>query len=104
MTPADALGWGAPTWTAETLRRLRLEDDRLLGGEREPLYVCPECGELACGAVTVRITASRGVVRWAEFAFESSDLPEDREPIAGIGPFAFEFQAYRRALETAPDS
>lgn len=99
-----SLGWGDPTWQEQTVRRLRLDDSLLLDGEREPLYVCPECGDLECGAVTVRITASKGIVRWADFVFDGSSASEHRQPIPGIGPFAFEFHAYRHALTAALDS
>lgn len=91
------LGWGDPQWQARTIRRLCLEEDLLVTGEREPLYVCPECGDLGCGAVTARITMSRGAVHWSDFAFESL-LDRDLQVFADVGPFAFELGAYRRTL------
>lgn len=90
------LGWGDPETQKLAQRRLRLEAPLLIDGEREPLFVCRECGELECGAVTARISASTGVVRWFDFAFENGS--DDPSPIPGIGPFSFEFRAYRDVL------
>jgi hypothetical protein len=92
------LGWGRPEVEAATRRRLALDLPLLVEGEREPVLVCTECGELTCGAVTARISAARGIVTWSDFAFESgTGVPEHRESIAG-GPFRFEWRAYRAVL------
>ena len=93
------LGWGNTNLEAAALRRLRVEDERLMSGDREPLYVCPECGDIGCGAVTARIMADKGLVYWADFGWETSW--EDGPSTSGyedIGPFAFEFRSYRAAL------
>ncbi|MGN6693341.1 MAG: hypothetical protein ACTHN0_04120 [Aquihabitans sp.] len=98
------LGWGDPAAQASAVRRLQLDDERQIAGEREPIFVCAECGDLGCGAVTARITASKGVVQWTDFAFENGWDPAAREPIADAGPFLFELRAYRRALGEAAAS
>lgn len=90
------LGWGAPAVEAETRRRLRLDAPRLIGGEREPLLVCAECGELDCGAVTARLTAAGGLVTWSDLAWEGSPAV-DPVPI-DAGAFGFEWRAYRAVL------
>ncbi|MBX3287178.1 MAG: hypothetical protein KF703_17655 [Actinobacteria bacterium] len=95
------LGWGEPTAQADTVRRLGLEAEPSVAGGREPIYVCPECGDLGCGAVTARITASEGVVRWDAFAVENDWDPEIFEPIESADPFTFELLAYRYALGAA---
>lgn len=84
---------------AAALRRRRLQDERSLSGDREPLYVCPECGDIGCGAVTARITADKGLVQWADFGWETSwEDSVSREGYEDIGPFAFEFRLYRATL------
>lgn len=97
------LGWRDDASDASTLRRLRLEDPTLLGGQREPLFVCAECGDLGCGAVTARISASKGLVEWSAFAWETpwQDEAPMWEGYEDIGPFVFEFRSYRAALELA---
>ena len=35
-------------------------------GRRVALFVCPECGDLGCGAVTVLITRNDHRVQWSE--------------------------------------
>ena len=55
------------------------------------LYVCRECGDLVCGALTVNIERSGSVVRWSEFGWDDS-LSD--EPYDAIGdPLEFTFQA-----------
>jgi len=93
-----SLGWGNPAAQASAVRRLQLEDEPQIAGEREAIFVCAECGDVGCGAVTTRITGSKGLVHWTDFAFENGWDSEASEPITGAGPFTFEFRAYRRAL------
>ena len=92
------LGWGDGAVEVATLRRLRLEDSPLLEGRREPLFVCPECGDLGCGAVTAQISASKGMVQWSDFAWENTWEEPYRDGYEDLGPFLFEFRAYRAAL------
>ncbi len=93
------LGWGNSDLEAAALRRLRLEDERSLNGDREPIFVCAECGEIGCGAVTARITADKGLVHWAGFGWETTwEDGVSRDGYEAIGPFAFEFRLYRATL------
>ena len=82
-----------------TCRRLRLEDPPSLGGNREPVFVCAECGDLGCGAVTARISASKGLAEWSDFAWENTwEEKPYRKGYEDIGPFLFEFGTCRAAL------
>lgn len=92
------LGWGEPGEHAAAVGRLQLEAEPSIAGEREPLYVCAACGDLACGAVTARITMSAGLVRWDRFAFENGWDPDALVPLDRVGPFTFELGAYHRTL------
>lgn len=79
---------------------------RLLGGAapetpsgRVMLYICPECGDLGCGAYTVGIKRIGGHVIWQSFAYENGYQPPFR--IAHAGPFYFDTEAYLRAIDDA---
>jgi hypothetical protein len=55
-------------------------------------YVCPECGDIGCGAITGRIEEQSGGVIWSDFAFETATGIE--ESFNSLGPFRFEKAAY----------
>lgn len=57
---------------------------------RVPLFVCPECGDLGCGAVTVIVERTADEVVWRDFGWQTDYDPEvSRESYAGLGPFRF---------------
>lgn len=66
--------------------------------DRVLLYICPECGDIDCGAYAVRIERVRTSYIWSSFAHESEsgtrlvELP---------GPFTFDALAYERVLADA---
>jgi hypothetical protein len=57
-----------------------------------PLFVCSECGDLGCGAITVRISRDARVVQWHDFAYENGFEAVRR--LNDVGPFEFERGAY----------
>jgi len=82
-----------------------LEDeaiDRFLGlgapdapGGRTAFYVCPECGDLGCGAITALIVHGPDVVVWRDFGYQTDYEPEvGTEGRNGVGPFTFDATAY----------
>lgn len=78
-----ALGWGDQVWEAGITAKLlgRAEPD--LPPDRVALYVCPECGDLRCGAVTASIGQAGGVVTGRNFAWQRDwDAPNAGQPIA----------------------
>lgn len=68
--------------------------------ERTRFYVCAECGDLACGAVTASIERLDSVVIWRDFRWDFG--AEEEEPDSAndehIGPFVFEKAEYERAF------
>ncbi len=69
------------------------------GSHRVALYVCPECGDLACGAITALVSRSDGVVRWSDFAYENGDESEIK--LSKVEPFAFDWTSYVAEIERA---
>lgn len=95
----SCLGWFAP----EEDRRAA---GRLLGEvapdveDRVAVYVCPECGDVLCGALTARITHSEREVVWTDFAFSWFDSEVGRWEHESVGQAEYHFaaDAYRRTM------
>ncbi|OKJ93556.1 oxidoreductase [Streptomyces sp. CB03234] len=89
-----------PAIFTDHVRRLLLDAEAPLPGGRYVIYGCPECENLACGAVTAVIERDGDDVVWRDFAWqtdESADL--DLNGYHGIGPFRFRGDQYRAELE-----
>ena len=101
---AGVLGWGAPAVERSLISQLLLREPSELPSGRVPLYVCPECGDLGCGAVTARIEKMAEAYVWSEFAWEASYSSEPEpgggaiERFEGVGPFAFQKAEYWNVL------
>ena len=63
--------------------------------------MCPECGDLGCGAVTVVIERSGDKIIWRDFGFESNS--DEVTPIRGYRDITFVFDRaqYNQALKGA---
>lgn len=102
--------WGLDEGTVSALTRPEVGKQLCLRAATEfptgrvPLFVCV-CGDLQCGAVTVRITQDGDRIRWAEFGREAP-LAWEGEPaglhqsdyMARTGPFEFELESYLYAF------
>lgn len=71
---------------------------------RAMLYVCPECGDIECGAIAVEITKTGRTYTWRNFAFEGypGDRLVERMTFTEIGPFTFRAEDYEPLIERAP--
>jgi hypothetical protein len=66
---------------------------------RTSLYVCPECGDLGCTAVSVRVEFQQATVTWKEFGYQNNyDGEVQLEPLSHIGPYTFPREAYERVV------
>jgi len=63
------------------------------------LYVCPECGDIACGSFAAKIRINADAVEWSDFAYENGYEPA--RPLPGIGPFVFSTQGYKSVVTQA---
>ena len=95
------LGWGAAATEAQTRQTLLLQKPSILETGRVPLYVCPECGDIGCGAITARIEGTDRHFIWRDFGYENDYDPETPALTAhlSVGPFLFSKDDYRRALK-----
>lgn len=81
--------------------------DRLLGKSapdmpngRTALYICPECGDLGCGAVTVLVQRNYDVIIWKHFGFENDyEDVVHTEGFQNIGPYTFDANEYNNLFE-----
>jgi hypothetical protein len=67
------------------------------------LFVCPECGDLSCGAITFTIIRENDTVTWSDFAYENDydDSMTDFTSFVGIGPFTFSLSDYLNVISRA---
>ncbi|MGW0823434.1 oxidoreductase [Streptomyces sp. NPDC002845] len=81
------------------VRGLLLETDAPLTGGRYVIYGCPECADLACGAVTAVIEKDGDDYVWRDFAWQTDGRADlELNGYHGIGPFRFHGPEYRSAL------
>ena len=57
---------------------------------RAAVFVCPECGDLECGALSVDVTRESSTVRWADFGWQ---VPRENGFQPLDVPLGFEFAA-----------
>ena len=79
----------------------------LLAGQSSPetgegrvlLYICPECGDIGCGAYAARVRVGAEQVEWSDFAYENGYEPARR--LASLGPFVFRLSEYTDVIARA---
>jgi hypothetical protein len=97
------LGWAMPDQEERIVSELLLETPTRKSGDRQALFVCPECGDLGCGGITAVVERNGTEVVWRDFVHENDyDVSStDRESFEHLGPYSFDFQQYREALNAA---
>jgi len=63
------------------------------------LYICPECGDLGCGAFAAKVRVDKDVFEWYDFAYENGYEPGLGLP--SVGPFRFSRVQYLATLSEA---
>ncbi|GAA3977368.1 oxidoreductase [Streptomyces marokkonensis] len=86
------------------VRSLLLETGPPLPGGRYVIYGCPECEDLACGAVTAVILRDGEDFVWRDFAWQTGAQADlEFNGYHGIGPYRFPGAEYRTALAALLD-
>lgn len=67
--------------------------------ERTSFYVCPECGDIGCGAITAKIEVKDNVVIWKDFGYENDLEEPNLSDYKKIGPYRFDKTEYAKTLE-----
>ena len=64
------------------------------------LYICPECADIGCGAVTLSVQREAGAIIWKEFGIENNyEDVVHTEGFEDIGPFTFDGRQYHKLFE-----
>lgn len=66
---------------------------------RTCLYVCPECGDIGCGAFTAKIEVIDTNVIWSDFGYENDYKEPNLTDYKNLGPFIFDKKQYVETLE-----
>ena len=98
----SCLGWFVPEENAKAARRLLLEEAADLPNNRRTLYVCPECGDIGCGAVSLVVERVEDKIIWRDFGYENNYEEVVRtEGYENVGPFVFDRAEYEEAIKKA---
>ena len=100
----SCLGWFVPDENAKAVRKLVLEAPADLPNNRRTLYVCPECGDIGCGAVSLVIERVGNRIIWRDFGYENDyEGIVHSEGFEAVGPFAFNRGEYEKVIRQALD-
>ncbi|MGY6128302.1 hypothetical protein ACW9YV_23430 (plasmid) [Paraburkholderia strydomiana] len=67
--------------------------------KRVLLYICPECGDVGCGAYSAVVRRDAKSYFWDSFAYQTSE--RDLNVLELLGPFVFEASQYETAVLAA---
>lgn len=95
-------------WLGENENRLVV--DRLLRraepdapDKRTCLYICPECADFGCGAITAVIERVDECIVWRDFGFQNNYNQIQAADLEDVGPFEFNATEYYIAINMALD-
>lgn len=90
--------------TAKAVNRLLLREDADLPNDRRSLFVCSECGDVGCGAITIVVAKLDATITWNAFGYENSyEEKVALDEYGAVGPFTFNATTYRQTLLEAMD-
>lgn len=98
------LGWSSAnrTYRAKIVTQLLAESPSGLKSGRVPVLVCEECGDVGCGAFTVRVVREGEHIKWTDWAFENGrDQAEEITWPTKPDVLIFERNAYETEIRKA---
>lgn len=102
MDDIACLGFGSEAFQHQQIEKLLLNTDADFPDDRRALYICPACGDLGCGAISLRIKRENGKFVWYDFGIESEGDSNPRVTrLPEISPFYFEEQTYKETIRSA---
>ncbi len=84
-----------PGEAADSIARLLGLSDPDLPDGRTSLYVCPECADLGCGALTAFLRFTATTVEWSDLGFQDENLPGVESVDDGGVPLSLQFERSR---------
>ena len=98
----SSLGWGGLTESQQAVDRLLCKAEPDFPNGRTSLYVCGECGDLGCGAVSIVIERVGDKIVWRDFGYENTYEDEvNLDDYRGLGPYIFDALEYAEILGRA---
>lgn len=91
-------GWLSREIEIRFARSLLLREPSPLPSGRVPLYICAECGDLGCQALSARVVLENDLFTWTEFAFEANYDSGPATAFLAIRSFKFERHTYEASL------
>lgn len=89
----------------KAVNRLLLTEKAVIPCDRRSLFICSECGDIGCGAVTAFAIREGQSVVWKDFGFENDYEENIRlDEYKDIGPFTFDWKEYESTLLQAIDN
>ena len=93
------LGWGSHGTQDAALAALLLQTPADLSDNRRSLYVCPECGDLNCGALTAVVERDGDFVVWRDFLFTADLDTWAPQAYPALGPYRFRWSEYESTMK-----
>lgn len=91
--------------TIKAANRLLLTEDAVIPDDRRSLFICSECGDIGCGAVTALVVRESSSIVWKHLGYENNyEENVQFDDYRQTGPYTFEFARYERALREAIES
>jgi hypothetical protein len=89
-----------PAEQAKAIRRLLAREPGDASDGRVSLFSCAECGDLGCGAITIRIDLVSDAIIWRDFGFENNyECKVERSAFSSLGPYHFDRLDYEARLQ-----
>lgn len=88
------LGWGPIKEHNAGIEHLLLKRPPDSPSNRVLILLCPECGDIGCGAFSVKIEKDENYFIWKDIVFENDCEDAPVESFIGVGPFYFNKQSY----------
>lgn len=90
--------------TVKAISRLLLTEKAVIPGDRRSLFICSECGDIGCGAVTAFVEREGQWIVWKDFGYENDYEENNRlDEYRHIGAYRFEWTRYESAFLQAID-
>jgi hypothetical protein len=98
------LGWcsSSPNHRSKVVHQFLAQTKSELVSGRVPVLVCEDCGDIACGAITVRILRESDRIVWTDWFYENGYEPGcSLEWPIKPGDFVFNVDAYEAEIRKA---
>jgi hypothetical protein len=87
-------GWGNNDYELEIIKEFRGQKIPQIPSKRLMIYVCADCGDIGCGAITADLEINDDKVIWKNFGYEDNSSEIDFNSFKDIPPFEFKRADY----------